>query len=92
MKAGYWKNSSRAFAPVSDSKVQSVLKHAAAAGIAAPIGDHSCRATGITNFLENGGSLENAQDMAAHASPRTTRLYDRRRNRLKQAEVERIRL
>jgi site-specific recombinase XerD len=64
----------------------------AAAGIAAPIGNHSFRATGITNFLENGGSLENAQDMAAHASPRTTRLYDRRRDRLKQAEVERIRL
>jgi len=69
-----------------------IRKHAAAAGIAAPIGNHSCRATGITNFLENGGSLENAQDMAAHASPRTTRLYDRRKDRLKQAEVERIRL
>ena len=69
-----------------------IRKHAAAAGIAAPIGNHSFRATGITNFLENGGSLENAQDMAAHASPRTTRLYDRRRDKLKQAEVERIRL
>jgi len=69
-----------------------IRKYAAAAGIAAPIGNHSFRATGITNFLENGGSLENAQDMAAHASPRTTRLYDRRKDRLKQAEVERIRL
>ena len=69
-----------------------IRKHAVAAGIAAPIGNHSFRATGITNFLENGGSLENAQDMAAHASPRTTRLYDRRKDRLKQAEVERIRL
>src|SRR5208337_2764147 len=36
-----------------------IRKHAAAAGIAAPIGNHSFRATGITNFLENGGSLEN---------------------------------
>jgi site-specific recombinase XerD len=68
-----------------------IRRRAAAAGIAAPIGNHSFRATGITNFLENGGSLENAQDMAAHASPRTTRLYDRRKDRLKQAEVERIR-
>jgi integrase len=67
-----------------------IRKHAAAAGIMAPIGNHSFRATGITNFLENGGSLEKAQDMAAHASPRTTRLYDRRNDRLKQAEVERI--
>jgi len=62
-----------------------IRRRAAAVGIAAPIGNHSFRATGITNFLEN------AQDMAAHASPRTTRLYDRRKDRLKQAEVERIR-
>jgi hypothetical protein len=58
-----------------------IRKHVASAGIAAPIGNHTCRATGITNFLENGGSLENAQDMAAHASPRTIRLYDRRKDR-----------
>jgi integrase len=69
-----------------------VRRRAATAGIAAPMGNHSFRATGITNFLENGGSLDDAQDMAAHASPRTTRLYDRREDRLRQAEVERIRL
>ena len=55
-----------------------VRRRAAAAGIAAAIGNHTFRATGITNFLENGGTLEHAQDMAAHASPRTTKLYDRR--------------
>jgi site-specific recombinase XerD len=69
-----------------------VRRRAAAAGIAAPIGNHTFRATGITNFLENGGTLEHAQDMAAHASPRTTRLYDRRKERITQAQVERIRL
>ncbi len=68
-----------------------IRRRAAAAGIAAPIGNHSFRATGITNFLENGGTLEHAQDMAAHASPRTTRLYDRRKERITQAQVERIR-
>jgi hypothetical protein len=30
--------------------------------------------------------------LAAHASPRTTRLYDRRKERITQAQVERIRL
>lgn len=35
------------------------------------------RATGITAYLDNGGALENAQAMAAHESPRTTKLYDR---------------
>ena len=70
-----------------------IRRRAAVAGIAAPIGNHSFfRATGITNFLENGGTLEYAQDMAAHASPRTTRLYDRRKERITQAQVERIRL
>ena len=69
-----------------------IRRRAAAAGIVAPIGNHSFRATGITNYLENGGALERAQAMAAHESPRTTKLYDRSRERLTQAEVERIRL
>ena len=33
--------------------------------------------TGITAYLEGGGSLEHAQQIAAHESPRTTKLYDR---------------
>lgn len=69
-----------------------IRRRAAAAGIIAPIGNHTFRATGLTNFFENGGALEDGQDMAAHASSRTTRLYDRRKQRIKQAEVERIRL
>ena len=42
--------------------------------------------------LPNGGALEHAQEMAAHESPRTTKLYDRTKERLTQDEVERIRL
>ena len=69
-----------------------VRRRAVAAGIAAPIGNHTFRATGITNFLENGGTLGHAQDMAAHLSPCTTRLYDRRKEKITQTQVERIRL
>jgi site-specific recombinase XerD len=69
-----------------------VRRRAAAAGIAAPIGCHTFRATGITAYLLNGGTLEHAQAMAAHESPRTTKLYDRTRERLTREEVERIRL
>ena len=58
----------------------------------APIGNHSFRATGITAYLANGGALEHAQAMAAHGSPRTTKLYDRTKEWLTQDEVERIRL
>jgi integrase len=48
------------------------------AGIKTRIGNHTFRATGITAYLKNGGMLETAQQMAAHESPRTTGLYDRR--------------
>ena len=69
-----------------------IRRRALAAGIMAPIGCHSFRATGITAYLLNGGTLEHAQAMAGHESPRTTKLYDRTRERLTQDEVERIRL
>jgi hypothetical protein len=70
-----------------------IRRRAAAAGIMAPIGNHSFRATGITAYLANGGALEHAQAMAAHESPRTTKLYDRTKERLTQNnEVEKIRL
>ncbi len=51
---------------------------------------HTFRATGITAYLENGGTLENAQAMAAHESPRTTKLYDRIGAEITLDEVERI--
>ena len=69
-----------------------IRRRAVAAGIHAPIGNHTFRATGITAYLSNGGVLEHAQSMAAHESPRTTKLYDRSQDRLTQDEVERIRL
>ena len=69
-----------------------IRRRATAAGIHAPIGNHTFRATGITAYLGNGGVLEHAQSMASHESPRTTKLYDRTKERLTQDEVERIRL
>ena len=54
------------------------------------IGNHSFRATGITEYLRNGGKLEIAQQMAAHESARTTGLYDRRDDEVSLDEVERI--
>jgi cytochrome c biogenesis protein ResB len=50
------------------------------------------RATGVTVYLENGGRLEHAQQMAAHESPRTTKLYDRTKDEITIGEVERIQL
>ncbi|MBK5125685.1 tyrosine-type recombinase/integrase [Burkholderia sp. R-69980] len=69
-----------------------VQRRALAAGIGTAIGNHTFRATGITVYLKNGGTLENAATMANHASTRTTQLYDRRRDDVSLDEVERIRL
>ncbi|MGA1810433.1 tyrosine-type recombinase/integrase [Sphingobium sp. WW5] len=69
-----------------------VRRRARAAGIETRIGNHSFRATGITFYLKNGGTLENAAAMANHSSTRTTQLYDRRRDEISLAEVERVRI
>jgi site-specific recombinase XerD len=69
-----------------------VRRRTLAAGIMAPIGNYSLRATGITAYLANGGTPEHARAMAAHESPSTTKLYDGTKERLTQDEVERIRL
>jgi len=69
-----------------------IARRAAAAGIATKVGNHSFRATGITAYLKNGGTLEKAAAMANHASTRTTQLYDRRRDEVSLDEVERIRV
>jgi site-specific recombinase XerD len=67
-------------------------RRATAAGIATKVGNHSFRATGITAYLKNGGTLEKAAAMANHASTRTTQLYDRRPDEMSLDEVERIRV
>jgi integrase len=54
-----------------------IRRRSAEAGFKVKLGCHLFRATGITAYLEGGGTLENAQAMAAHESPRTTKLYDR---------------
>jgi integrase/recombinase XerC len=66
------------------------LPRSVAAGIATLIGNHTFRPAGITTYLKNGGALEQAARTANHASTRTTRLYDRRRDEFTLDEVERI--
>ncbi len=68
-----------------------VKRRAAACGIGIErVCCHTFRATGITAYLENGGTIENAQAIAAHESPRTTKLYDRTSDTLTLDEIERI--
>ena len=67
-----------------------IRRRAKQAGIKTLVGCHSFRATGITVYLENGGTLERAQQMANHESPKTTKLYDRTQDQITLDEVERI--
>jgi len=77
--------------PMAQADVYRMIRRRAfAAGIKTRIGNHTFRATGITQYLRNGGRRELAQQMAAHESPRTTALYDRRDDEVAVDEVERI--
>ncbi len=67
-----------------------VQRRARQAGLDTPVTNHTFRATGITAYLQNGGTLEKAAFMAAHSSTRTTQLYDRRNDEVSLDEVERI--
>ena len=67
-----------------------IKRRARKAGLPDRICCHTFRATGITAYLEGGGSLEHAQRIAAHNSVRTTKLYDRRSDAVSLDEIERI--
>jgi site-specific recombinase XerD len=67
-----------------------IRRRARDAGIKTMVGNHTFRATGITAYLKNGGTLERAASMANHSSTRTTQLYDRRSDEVSLDEIERI--
>lgn len=67
-----------------------IQRRAVAAGIRTAVCNHTFRATGITAYLKNGGTLEKAANIANHSSTRTTQLYDRRSDDVSLDEIERI--
>lgn len=70
---------------------QMIKRRAKKAGLPEEVCCHSFRATGITNYLQNGGTIEVAAQIAAHESTRTTQLYNRLNEEVNQGEIERIR-
>jgi integrase/recombinase XerD len=67
-----------------------IKRRAAAAGLPPSTCCHTFRATGITTYLTNGGTLEHAQQIAAHVSPNDQALRPGRRIRISLDEIERI--
>jgi integrase len=86
------KSKSMSLKPLSRIDVYEIVRRRTqAAGIDGRFSCHSFRATGITTYLENGGSLELAQWIAGHSDSRTTKLYDRRGQRARLEDLERVR-
>jgi site-specific recombinase XerD len=67
-----------------------IKRRAKAAGLSEAVCCHTFRATGITAYLENGGTIEHAQQIANHESPKTTKLYDRTSDQITLDEIEKI--
>jgi hypothetical protein len=49
---------------------------------------HTFRAAGITAYLENGGTLEHAKQIAAYELARTTQLYERSNDVISVEEIQ----
>lgn len=67
-----------------------IKRRCAAAGLSTEYTNHSFRATGITEFMNNGGQLHDAQIIAGHADARTTKLYDRSEHKVTRNMMERV--
>lgn len=73
-----------------NDSLRMVQRRARAAGLSGPVCNHSFRATGITEYMRNGGDIKVAAKLAAHSSTRTTQLYDRSDEEVTLDEIERI--
>lgn len=73
-----------------ENAYQMIQRRILGAGLATKANCHTFRATGITAYLESGGVLEHAQQIANHESPTTTKLYDRTRDEITLDEIEKI--
>jgi integrase len=67
-----------------------VQARARACGLEKRVCCHSFRATGITEYMNAGGSLDIAQRIAGHSELSTTKIYDRSQDRVTIAEIERV--
>lgn len=77
--------------PMSSNDIGRMVKRRMkSAGLPSRLSPHSFRVATITDLLSQGVPLEEVQNLAGHADPRTTRLYDRRQKSVSRNIVERI--
>src|SRR5271157_1720285 len=69
-----------------------IKRRAKAAGLPEDTCCHTFRATGITAYLEGGGTIEHAHKIANHESHKTTKPYDRTSDQIDLDEIEKIQI
>ena len=78
----------RALSPIDICRM--VKRRLKSAGLLLRDSPHSFRAADITDLLGHAAQLKDVQQLTGHVDPRTTRLYDRRQQRVTRNIVERI--
>lgn len=89
----FWPQKSERFLlQISASTVYAIVKkYAKIIGVTRNVSPHSCRATAISQLLENGESPRNVADFAGHASVNTTiGSYDKKRDGLKNSSAMKL--
>jgi site-specific recombinase XerD len=86
------KNDATSLLQISSSTIYAIVKkYAKMVGITRSVSPHSCRATAISQLLENGESPRNVADFAGHASVNTTiGSYDKKRDGLKNSSAMKL--
>jgi integrase/recombinase XerD len=80
----------KATAMTADDMGRMIKRRMSKVGLPAPLSPHSFRVGTITDLLTQGVPLEEVQNLAGHADPRTTRLYDRRHKKVTRSIVDKI--
>jgi site-specific recombinase XerD len=87
------KASDRSLLDISGGTIYAIVKkYAKMVGVTRSVSPHSCRATAISQLLENGESPRNVADFAGHASVNTTiGSYDKKRDGIKNSAAMKLR-
>lgn len=77
--------------PISGTSIfRIVTRYAEELGIDKRVGAHSCRATFVSNLLENGVSIRDVANAVGHSNILTTTLYDKRRDNIQNSAALKV--
>lgn len=88
----FFSNNKSSLLDISSSTIYAIVKkYAKLVGVTRNVSPHSCRATAISQLLENGESPRNVADFAGHSSVNTTiGSYDKKRDGIKNSSAMKL--